>query len=68
MIIDLQEEYKRLGLAEKDLDNHMDLEPEDFFDRESEKLPPLLVPIIPAAVAGTAGAISGAGAITCAIL
>ena len=44
-IIDLQEEYKRRGLAERDLDNHMDLEPEDFFDRDGQKLPPLLVPI-----------------------
>ena len=37
LIIDLQEEYKRRGLAETDLDNHMDLEPDDFFDRTSQK-------------------------------
>ena len=32
-IVDLQDEYKRRGLADNDLGDQMDVEPEDFFDR-----------------------------------
>ena len=39
-IVDLQDEYKRRGLADNDLGHQMDVEPEDFFDRAARSSDP----------------------------